>query len=256
MSLLEKLGFRISKPEIKYKLPPEISKASQKVNKDRKALYEKDAQETALLYSGWIGKETFDKVVALHDYRCVIWGSRKFARLTNLSRNILDVDIFKDDPVLFEKDRNSVTKILMWMSLLFPVPIKRYHLGHGAEEECKKEILTLLEGTDLLEAEVSLVIEGVFLGVSTVKGNPILDIFHDALKYEEVQFGNPCEPKLMRTELGRNDIFLIKAHRDCSANRCPDWVLYLQEHMDVENFVNKTKAQEDSAYDDLDGISA
>lgn len=257
MNLLEKLGFRITKPTVKVKVKPEVSEETKRINKQRKDLYEKDARETSSLYNDWIPDEVFNHLCSMHDYKCVMWGSRKFGRLMNISRNIMDMEIYRESPTLEESDRENATRLLMWMSLLFPIPIKVYHLSHTAEMDCKKELISLLsqDSTNLSFAEVSIIIEAVFEGVSTKEGNPLLDIFHDALRFEEAQFGSKADLSIMRTELGKNTVFSVKAQRDSQANRCPDWVVYLQDLKSVNNFVNPIKAKEDEEKAETDGIS-
>jgi len=255
MSLFSRLGFKLSKPSVVATVPDEIKKENDAMVQKRKALYHNDAIETGVMYAGFIGKEVIEHLMAQHDFACVMWGSRKFARLLNLSRNILDVEIIKEDATLLESDREPVLKLLMWMSLLYVLPIKRYLIEDSVEDRLTTEFRNLLVPTKLSEMEFPLVMEGVFNGNVTEPGNPVLDIFFDALKFEEVKYNPPVSPELMRTELGRNNVFKVKAHKDCEHNLSPDWLNVFQEELELETFVNISKAKEDNEYMHDDGIT-
>jgi len=254
MGLLEKLGFRITKPEFTYV----VSESSKKELDKRKALYDKDAKETAQMYASWLEEGVFTKLITFHNYKNVTWGSRKFARLLNLSRNILDVEIYKETPTFTEEDRLPVLKLLMWMSILVVVPITRYHLGKNEEQNTREFFKSLLCGkiSVLTESQFELVMMGVFEGILVNDSNPVLNIFHDALRFEEIQFGNSCPINWMRTELGRNEVFRVKAHKDSSSNRTPDWVIYLQEIKNTQLFVDVAASKKNTSIVNNDGISA
>jgi hypothetical protein len=258
MSFLKKLGFSITKPQVEVTISHEMSEKNKVLQEKRKKLYETDSQDTALMYSSWIKDDVLVDLMTLHKYTCLMWGSRKFARLLNLSRNILDIEILSDTSNICEDDREPILKLLMWLSLLTPIPIKRYHLSNNAEVETKKILRELLidKHNVFTESEYSLIEEGVFEGINVHVGNPVLDIFHDSLRFEEAQFGPACSIDWMRTQLGNNDVFRIKATRDSEANRSPDWVVYFQQNKGIDNFVDVVKAKKNAAYVPDDGISA
>jgi hypothetical protein len=257
MNLLDKLGFKISKPKAVIRIPAKISEKNKAIIERRKALYRKDSLETAEMYASWITDQALFDISTIHNYRCVMWGSRKFARLLNLSRNILDVEILTESSDLEEADRTSILKLLMWLSLITPIPIKRYHLSNNAEAESKILLKDMLMVKNKLfkDAEFNLIMEGVFEGTNTVKGNSVLDIFHDALRFEEAQFGSPCPKEWMRTELGKNEVFRVKAHRDSTANSSPDWLVEFQRIKKIDTFVDASKARENTMSSEDDGIS-
>lgn len=255
-NLFSLLGFTVEKPEVRVTIPPEIKA---KLDRDKEkliALYGKDAIDTAEMYNEQMPKEVMVRISEFNDFQCVQWGSRKSARLLNLCRNILDIEIFDETRPLSEGDRKHVLFLLMWMCWLVPIPIKNYLLMSNSDEVFREKIKSWMvdEFKVLTEREANLVIEGVFERDEVKKGNPVLDIFHDALKYESAQFGMKVKLDDMRTALGKNEVFRVKAEKDARNNSTPHWLFHLQDLMGLP-IVNKAKAKEDNDYMGDDGIT-
>jgi len=256
-NLFSRLGFRLTKPEVQKKLPKKISDALIKDNEERIKLYKKDTQETAEMYHSLIPNELVLKMMGANDYLCVQWGSRKVARLLNLCRNILDIEILTEGTELGEKDREHVLYLLVWACWLFPIPLK-HHLKMENTNEHFLPIFKkwLIEEHNLIsESEFNLVMNAVFLGVSTKPGNPVLDIFHDALRFEEAQFDMTTDEKYMRTKLGKSRTFKIKSQKDSRSNLTPHWMFEFQDLKGITGLVDKEKALKDEEYYEKDGIS-
>lgn len=274
MSLLKKLGFVFEKPEkVEAILPEEVRKKIEAMTSARRKVYRKDSIDTAAMYAEWIPNETFNSLCEFHNYLCVMWGSRKVGRLLNLCRNILDVEISTNEALmsgdvgeeevapelrLYESDRDNVLKMLMWMCFLYPIPIKHYMKDPNAEENLTKQFDTwLLESGIVSKSEFGIIIAGVFDGSNTeARENIILDIFADALRWEEAQFdASKLNPELMRTRLGQNPVFSVKARRDSKNNLSPVWLDILQGLKGREDFVDPLSSEEAEANANNDGIS-
>jgi hypothetical protein len=258
MSFLRRLGFSIEKPTVEVTLPEGMQQELDEMTEKRHALYRKDTAETAAMYNLWIPTDVFTELCELHNYKCVMWGARKFARLLNLCRNTLDIEISKIDSPIVRSERHDILKILMWMSLLYPIPIKHYRKNPNAQSDLTKVFKEMLLDHDVLsEAEFDLVMVGVFDGVQTSPGaNVLLDIFHDALRWEDAQFDLPAlHADNMRTDLGKNRVFTIKARKDSRNNLSPFWLAALQDlkgRGDI--FVNAEGAEETRIQSESDGI--
>jgi hypothetical protein len=274
LSLLKKLGFVFEKPEkVEGVLPDDVREKIEAMTSERRKLYRRDSVEAAQMYEEWIPTETFNALCDFHKYTCIIWGSRKVGRLLNLCRNILDVEISTNEAVLsggvseketphhmrlYESDREAVLKVLMWMSLLYPIPIKHFIKDPNTEENLTKKFKEWLLDTHLVNAEeFSLIIAGVFDGMETnPKENIILDIFSDALHWERSQFeSSKINPESMRTCLGQNPVFSVKAVKDSKNNLSPVWLDILQGLKGREDFVDPISSEESEANKNRDGIS-
>jgi hypothetical protein len=256
MRIFEKLGFKVKKTTFEKVMDPEVAAKLDAMRARRQTLYRKDSMETAALYADWLPTTLFDTLLAVHDYQCVMWGSRKFGRLLNLCRNILDIEVHKENAVLTKDDNESVLKLLFWICLLYPIPIKHYLKCKDVEGKWRPQFEQWLSSAGVLtEDEISLVMHGVFEGVDADAGNPVLDIFHDALRIEEIQFDiQPCPKEWMRTELGANPVFLVKARKDSLGNVSPAWLELLQVHKKSEAFVDVILAKERREVMEDDGI--
>lgn len=256
-NLFARLGFKVEKPVVTKKLSKKVSEELEKDREKLRILYLKDTIETAKMYHDIIPDDFIKEVLKHNDYLCVQWGGRKVARLLNICRNILDVEIITAGTELDEKDREHVLYLLIWMCWLFPIPLKAYLKMDNVEKHYipifKK---WLIEDFNLLEEdELDLVLNGVFLGYKTKAGNPVLDIFHDALKFEDAQFDMGFNVLEMRTNVGKLKTFKIKTQRDSRANLTPHWLFHFQDHKGVTGLVDKEKSLEDEEYAEKDGIS-
>jgi|AntDeeMinimDraft_5_1070356.scaffolds.fasta_scaffold25322_2 hypothetical protein len=257
-NLLAKLGFTSQKPKVVDDRPAEKIKADNETLKKRLDLQSKWAKEAALLYHEMIPDEVIEKLRAHHDYKCHQWGGRRFGRLVNWCSNCLDIEINNEDGAFEEADRKHALTLLVWMSLLFPIPIKG-HLKRSNNDAYWRKIFEsiFLKGKhQLRHSEFELVMAAVFEGSSSDPGNPLLDIFHDAVRFEETQYIDPVPIHTMRTLLGKNPAFRTKAHKEVRANLSPHWVFELQKlkGMDGE-LVDVEKAKRDEEYSTKDAIS-
>lgn len=274
MSLLKKLGFVFEKPEkVEAVLPEEVRKKIEAMTSARRKVYRQDSIETAAMYAEWIPTDTFNTLCEFHNYLCVMWGSRKSGRLLNLCRNILDVEISTNEALmsgdvgeeevvpelrLYESDRDNVLKILMWMCLLYPIPIKHYMKDPNTEDNLTKKFNDwLLETKVVGKGAFDIIVAGVFDGSNTEpRENIILDIFADALRWEDAQFASAnLNPEVMRTRLGKNPVFSVKARRDSKNNLSPVWLDILQGLKGREDFVDPLSSEEAEANAKNDGIS-
>lgn len=241
---LSKLGFSFHKVNSNKKAnkekealeieDPELLAIKQK----RKSLYENDAIEVATTYASWIKPETLKTLCDKHNFMHPHWGSRKIGRLINICRNTLDVSILEGESSLFEKDRFPVLKLLFWMSILYPITIMWTLKVDNIKTHFEEEFSQILKDEGLIEQEVELVLHAVFNNTLTEAGNAVLDIWHDALKLEEMQFKFAYIPEAMRTSLGKNAVFAAKAKRDCLSNLSPHWLITFQTLLNEERFTS------------------
>lgn len=274
MSLLEKLGFVFEKPEkIEGVLPDDVKEKIESMTRERRQLYRRDSVDTAEMYEEWLPTKTFNTLCDFHNYSCVMWGSRKVGRMLNLCRNILDVEISTNEAMLsgdiesddtpphmrlYESDRGVALKLLMWMSFLYPIPIKHFIKDPDAEENLTRKFKEWLFDEKIVNNdEFNIIIAGVFDGIETEPNeNIILDIFSDALFWETSQFESAkLNPELMRTNLGKNPVFGVKAVRDSKNNLSPVWLDILQGLKGREDFVDPVSSEEAKANNERDGIS-
>lgn len=265
MNLLSRLGAVLSKPNVQVTstLSPEQQALHDENKKKLVDAYASDAVLTAKMYHAMMPDGLLQKMMQENNYLCVQWGSRKVARLLNLCRGMLDVEVHRDveesesanRPTVEQQDH--VLSLLFWMCWLVPIPIKSYMLRDDVDEHYKPIFRSWLvnEFAVLNDAECDLVLEGVFSGTSTVQGNVVLDIFHDALRFEESQFGVNCPDSLMRTELGKNRVFAVQSQRKSASNLTPHWMLHFQELKGIDHLVSKEASAKDEAYAEQDGIS-
>lgn len=254
MNLLHKLGFSLGKVDVPTFTP---SKESQATIDRRKKLYAKDAKETAELYHGWIPDAAFAQLCEWHDYTSVHWGSRKVARLLNNCRNILDIEILKEDAQVYRKDEPDMLRTLMWMCFLAPIPLAHYHKMKDAEGHWRKKFTDFFvkEQGVLDEDELGLINQAVFNGLEHKQGdNLLIDVFHDAMRLEEAQFHTPVPEEFMRTQLGKNTVFAVSAHSRSRKNLAPTWALHLQELKGRDDFMDAVTAEEVARHEKVDGI--
>jgi hypothetical protein len=254
VNLLQKLGFSIGKVAVPKM---ELGEKEQAIIEGRKRLYAKDAKETAELYHSWIPDDVFAQLCEWHDYTSVYWGSRKVARLLNNCRNILDIEILKEDAVIYRKDEPAMLRTLMWMCFLAPIPLQHYHKMKDAEGHWRAKFSTFLvdEKQTLGSDEMGLINQAVFHVLEHAQGdNLLIDIFHDAMRMEEAQFHTPVPEEFMRTTLGKNAVFLVSAHNRSRKNLAPTWALMLQELKGRTDFMDVVTAEENARHDAVDGI--
>jgi hypothetical protein len=255
-NLFSRLGFRVTKPSVKITVPDDVAIEHAKLSAQRRAKYEHDAIETAEMYFDVLPLPFIIKMMEHNDYLCLQWGGRKVARLVNLCRNTLDIEILTDGRELNEIDRAPVLRLLVLMCWLFPIPLKQHLKMVDVESHYRPLIKDWLISYKLVqESEVELVLSGVFEGVM-VRKNAVLDIFHDALRYEESQFGYKLNPGLMRTVLGENDVFRVHAQKNSQSNLAPHWLSHLQDLYGVEGLIDKALAKSDEEYAEQDGITS
>lgn len=257
-NLLAKLGFTSQKSKVIDERPNEKKIADSEITKRRLQLQEQWAKEAALLYHEMIPNEVLSVLIEHHDFSCHQWGGRRFARLVNWCSNCLDIEIHSESGAFDESDRKYVLTLLVWMSILFPIPIK-WHLKRKDNDAYWLSIFEgiLLKGKHRLRlSEFELVMVGVFEGSSAAPGNPVVDIFHDAIRFEESQYITPVPVSTMRTLLGKNPAFRTKAHKEVRANLSPHWLFEFQKIKGVDGkMVDVEKAIRDEKYSSKDGIS-
>lgn len=257
-NLLAKLGFVSQKPKMVDSRPEEKKKEDNVIRDKRISLQAKWAKESALLYHEIIPTEILESLLEHHDYRCVQWGGRRFARLVNWCSNCLDMEIHNEDGAFQEEDRKHVLSLMVWISLLFPLPIKTHMKIKDSRAHWEGVLRKiLLKGKRKLRVEeFDLIMEAVFEGSSTLPGNPILDVFHDAVRFEESQYLTPVPVEQMRTSLGKNSAFRVKAHKEVRANLTPHWLFEFQKLKGLDGkLVDVDKAKKDEDYNSKDAIS-
>lgn len=241
MSFLSKLGFRLNKvnnpPASLEHHSENLEDEALKLAKARRAeLYLSDAKSVAKEYANLINNETLNILCENHDFLHVQWGGRKSARLINLCRNILDIEIVnnisnKEGSLIREKDKNNVLKLLFWSSLLYPMTVMWSLKVESVEETFSERFKSWMKANQLNNEEISLVLHMVFHAPNSTDENIVVNVFHDALKLEEMQFNFAHIPDIMRTDLGKNRVFAAKVKRDCQANLIPVWLMYFQEFL-------------------------
>ena len=262
-SIWSKLGAVFEKPTLKRKeLSPEAKKEIAEYNEKLAGFHSKVRTENSALYSSFVPKALLQRLMTYNDYRCTQWGSRKFGRLVNLARNIIDVEIhseegFQFDRVTVSKEEHLILKINVLMALFFPIPLKAALAKPDADDEFKALFQAWLvdEFKLLTLSEYEIFEAGVFAGVNNEPGNVILDVFHDALRFEEAQFGYRLDPRVMRTVLGKSVTYGAKVKKESERNLTPGWVFNFQALYDIDDFVDETKALEDNEAMHEDGIS-
>tara|TARA_Y100000310_G_scaffold99483_1_gene97328 strand:- start:48233 stop:49012 length:780 start_codon:yes stop_codon:yes gene_type:complete len=254
-NLFSRLGFSVEKPQVEVTIPDAVVKANRAMDEKRKTVWERDSRDTAQMYHDMLPTDFIKLLQEHNDYMCVQWGGRKVARLCNLSRNILDLEIITEDRPLEEKDRAPVLKLLVLMSWLVPIPVKRHFTQKDVESEYRPLMKSWLceEYSLVNEAEADLILAGVFENIN-VGENPVLNIFHDALRIEEAQFGNIVTEDFMRTYLGKVTIFRGSSQRNSKANLTPHWLIYLQELKSISGLVDPEQAKKDEEYNEKDAI--
>lgn len=242
MSFLSKLGFKLNKVmKGNAELPEEeiVDPALVKMKQERQARYDKDTEDTASLYSKWIPADVFKQICDGHNFLHAHWGSRKVGRLTNLCRNILDVECSREGSDVFAKDFHPILRMLLWCSLLYPTTVMWALRVENVEHHFKEKFANYLSAAGFNGDEQKIMLHAIFTETRTEPGNIVLDVWHDALRFEEMQFGYIYSPDVMRTSLGKNKVFSAKAKRDGSANLSPHWLMLLQEHLGETRFTNE-----------------
>ncbi|MEG3765102.1 hypothetical protein [Alteromonas sp. 14N.309.X.WAT.G.H12] len=258
-----KLGFSIEKRTFEPRILTDEEKRERNEEQlEYDNINQKLRKETAKLYSSIIPKALIIRLMEFNDYTCTQWGSRKFARLVNLARNIIDIEVHSEEGFTFEpatrrEEQRVILKLNMLMALFFPIPLKVMVVDPEIEDKFKKLFKKILidELSLLSPAEYAIFEDGVFLGVKCPPGNVILDVFHDALRFEEAQFGYRVNTDAMRTQLGKSPTFTSKAKKASEQNITPGWLFEFQNIHGVDGFFNEEKAIKDNAAMEEDGIS-
>jgi hypothetical protein len=256
VNLFSRLGFNISKPEIVREVEPKIEAQLARAEKDRKALGVRENEQLSERIAEIVPLPLLQELMKHNDYLCVQWGSRKVGRMVNACRSILDHEIHTEGSKIKPENERSVTKLLVLMCILTPVPIKHYMLRESVEEEFRLLFSNWLDadGVNVNADEKKFVIDAVFSGIKCPE-NPILNIFHDALRIEEAHFGFNVKSEYLRTSLCQNLVYLKYAQKSSANNVTPGWLEKYQELMSVDNFVDVSKAKEDDTYNKGDIIS-
>lgn len=255
-NLFSRLGFRVGKPVVEVEVPEAVKKANVELSDKRKVRYAQDAIDAAEMYHAMLPEDFIKELMKHNDYLCLQWGGRKVARLINLCRNILDIEILTDGTKLEESDRADVLRLLVLMCWMFPIPLKQHFKMGNVEKKYRDIMISWLATYGLVkEFEAELVLKGVFEGVMAPE-NPVLNIFHDALRYEEAQFGYKLNFDCMRTELGKNKVFGVHAQKSSQANFSPHWMHHIQDMYGVQGLVDVEKAMSDEDSSREDGISS
>lgn len=241
MGFLSRLGFKLNKvtkaaPDLEQQHELIEDEALKEAKAKRAALYLSDAQEVAKQYATWIKPETLKKLCDNHDFLQVQWGGRKSARLINLCRNILDIVTINNaqrqqSGIIEQHDKDNVLKLLFWAALLYPMTVMWSLKVENVENRFTDRFTQWMKESKLYDEEISLILHMVFHTSESTNENLVVNIFHDALKLEEMQFNFAHVPEIMRTELGKNRVFAAKVKRDCQANLMPSWLKFFQEHL-------------------------
>lgn len=244
MSLLSKLGFSIGKVK-------DISHSATKDNADvedpalkalklkRQARYDKDTEETATLYASWLPVGMLTKLCDMHNFMHIHWGSRKTGRLMNICRNILDIEMSKENNTITREQTNDVLKLFLWCSLLYPITILWGLRVESIDDHFRSTFEGYLKEAGVTKDERNLILHAVFNPKNTTPGNVVLDVWHDAVRFEDSQFDYPYIQEHMRTDLGKNKVFYSKVKRDSSSNLSPHWLMLLQEIQGETRFTNE-----------------
>jgi hypothetical protein len=257
-NIFSRLGFGVSKT---VTTPKQKSAEEQKEAQDFK---EKMDQHTAVQSrimaercKKMMPNELFCLLMNDYDFLCQQWGGVKVVRLFSICYGILDIEIHQEVPVISKKEKERVSVILFWMCMLITVPIKEYLNRNDVPEYFRSVFMKLLiaDYSLLDEAEFNLFFIGIMEGTKTTPGNPVLDIFHDALKLEEAQFGFALNTDLMRTVAGKSKVYQVVTQRASKNNVAYEWGFVFQELMRKEGFIDKDKALLNNKNDGDDGIS-
>lgn len=258
--LLSRLGFSLSKvlkndPEKPDEEAEDSSPEILAMKEKRKDLYSRDALSVAEEYATYITPSLLKSLCDQHDFMHPHWGSRKVGRLVNLCRNILDIVILGNESVLTQSDMKPVLKLLFWCSILYPMTVIWVLKVEDVEKHFSSTFDAFLKEANLSTDERSLILHAVFNDTRTSDENIVMNIWHDALKLEEMQFGYAYMPELMRTSLGKNSVFSAKAKRDCLSNLSPHWLLHFQELLGETRFSSSEVAMNQDKHHDDDAIT-
>jgi hypothetical protein len=255
-NLFSRLGFNIEKPEIVKEVDKKIEERLARAEKDRKILGVRENEQLSERITEIVSSPLLQELMKHNDYLCVQWGSRKVGRMVNACRSILDHEIHTEDSKIKPENERSVTKLLVLMCFLTPVPIKHYMLRDGVEDEFRILFSVWLDadGVNVNADEKNFIIDAVFSGIKCPE-NPILDIYHDVLRIEEAQFGFNVKSEYLRTSLCQNLVYLKYAQKSSANNVTPGWLGKYQELMSIDNFVDVSKAKEDDTYNEGDILS-
>jgi hypothetical protein len=264
-SIWEKMGAVFEKPQaVRKELSPEAKEELRLYHEKLGSFHSKINKQLSKEYSEIIPKPLLLRAMEHNNYDCGQWGSRKFGRLVNICRNLLDIEIHSEEGYLFEGSKNKkikeekmILRLLVISALLFPIPLKKQMLDMDADEKYKVIFKDWLvsEFNLVNENEYNIVEAIIFEGVNNNPGNVIIDIFHDALRFEEAQFQFKVNPKQMRTVLGKSDSYRAKVIKESERNLSPGWLVNFQEKYDLDCFVDASKANEDNSAMGDDGIS-
>ena len=142
-SFWRKMGVVFEKPSIEKKeLSPEAKAELAKYHKELGSLHEKMRMKVSEDYFKIIPKALILRAMEHNDYLCTQWGSRKFGRLVNISRNILDIEINSEEGYKFVGKKKKILaeeamilKLLVLAALLFPIPLKKQIVDMDADEK-------------------------------------------------------------------------------------------------------------------------
>lgn len=231
--------------------------------KELDELKKKGSEDVASVVGGMLPRELWADVAEMIDMTCPQMGGAKIARLYDICASLLDdalsnlrfesTERFKsnfseesrygygentDWSQLDNADRYKVLKLFLLMAILVPIQIKRSMQVKDVEVELWAPILDLIVNKHkvVTEVEADLVLVGVFYPLRVKPGNPILDIFHDALQLETSQYDKSVDKVFLRTPLAKESSFFAYVVRRSRANICPGWIQLLSERWDLTLF--------------------
>ena len=257
-NLFTRLGWALKKP-----VEEEQPEVEDKEGDFRRSVNDQLSFKTAEMYKTAMPKEFLEELMGKYNYKTLFFGARKVARLCDICRSILDIEInegmseFNDsEPLIKKEDQNDVLRLLFYMCWLIPIVIREYTLSNKAKEKLEPLFKKwLAEDYSLVKAvELDLVLDGVFEGINC-SDNVVLNIFHDALRIEDSYGNSRIDLSSMRTTLGKNQVFAKHSRLRADKNITPTWIVYFSDLMGTEKLIDVNKKEEDDAYASDDGIS-
>lgn len=258
-NFLQRMGFYINKVSGGIAEPAEEDAAPLEKTPEQlelEAFQQKGSEQVMSIVREMLPKTFWEDLIQHNDMTCIQWGGPKVARLYDLSVAMLDdamrnlrfeqTDRFKvsfgeeevygaggktDWSQLKGANFHKVAKIFLLMSLLAPLPIKQSLKMKDVESILWPQLLDMIVNKHKLvsEVEADLILAGVFYSMRMKPGNPLLDIFHDALQLETSQYDKLVDKSILRTPLAQESSYLAFAVRRSRANICPGWIVKLAE---------------------------